>query len=122
MRRALLVFLLFLMPLQLSWAAAAAYCDHEEGSNRTHFGHHQHHHNASHRTAAGDPAKDSQGKLPFGDDDDCAFCQLAVAQAMISADTELPVLAAAPPQFSYRLDFRSHIPPAPEIPVRRLAA
>lgn len=122
MRRAILVFLLFLMPLQLSWAAAAAYCDHEEGPSRTHFGHHQHHHDASHRAAAGDPTQDSADKLPLGDDDDCAFCHLAIAQAMISADAELPVLAPAPPRFSYRLDFRSHIPPAPEIPVRRLAA
>jgi hypothetical protein len=121
MRRFVLVFLLFLMPLQLSWAAAAAYCDHEEGSTRTHFGHHQHHHQSSHRASAADPAKDSKAKVPFGDDADCAFCHMAVAQTMISAPIDLLILPAAVPQFSYRLDFRSHIPPTPEIPDRLLA-
>lgn len=122
MRRALLVLLLFLLPLQFCWAAAAAYCDHEEGPNRTHFGHHQHHHNSPHRTAASDPAKDAKTKVPFGDDDDCAYCHMVFAQAVITADNGLPVLTPEQPEFSYRLDFRSHIPPPPDMPVRRLAA
>jgi hypothetical protein len=122
MRRALLVFLLFLLPLQFSWAAAAAYCDHEEGTMATHFGHHQHNHHSPHRAVAGDPVKDSKAKVPFGDDNDCVFCHLACAQAMFSGNTSLPALAPSRAEFSYQLDFRSHIPPPPYTPVRRLAA
>ena len=56
MRRWLAVFLLILLPLQLSWAVAAAYCGHDgqvEGAVITgsdggamppHVGHHEHRH------------------------------------------------------------------------------
>lgn len=41
MRRLLTVFLCLILTAQFSWAAAANYCAHESGSQRsTHFGHH----------------------------------------------------------------------------------
>ena len=33
------MFLLIVLPLQISWAVAATYCQHETGSTQ-HFGHH----------------------------------------------------------------------------------
>jgi hypothetical protein len=47
MRRWLTVFLLILLPLQLSWAVAATYCAHEADPAVNHVGHHQHRHEAS---------------------------------------------------------------------------
>lgn len=51
MRRWLTVFLLILLPLQLSWAVAATYCAHEADPAVNHIGHHQH----RHETAAAVP-------------------------------------------------------------------
>jgi hypothetical protein len=45
MRRWLSIFLLIVLPLQISWAVAATYCQHETGSTK-HFGHHDHKHQA----------------------------------------------------------------------------
>lgn len=42
MRRYLLIFMMCLLPLQWSWAAAASVCEHEQGA--AHFGHHEHLH------------------------------------------------------------------------------
>jgi flagellar capping protein FliD len=44
MRRFLLIFLVVMMPLQLSWAAVSSYCQHESGTASKHFGHHEHQH------------------------------------------------------------------------------
>ncbi len=44
MRRWCAIFLLCLLPLQLSWAAVAAYCGHEVDLQTPHFGHHEHEH------------------------------------------------------------------------------
>ena len=42
MRRFILVFMMVLLPLQWSWAAAASVCGHE--SEGAHVGHHEHRH------------------------------------------------------------------------------
>lgn len=49
MRRWFFVFLLVLMPLQFSWAALAAYCEHESGAQAQHLGHHEHEHEKKHQ-------------------------------------------------------------------------
>ena len=45
MRRFLLIFMMCLLPLQWSWAAAARVCEHEQEA--AHFGHHVHQHDSS---------------------------------------------------------------------------
>lgn len=40
MRRFLVLLMLCLLPLQISWAAAANYCEHEQDKTAQHFGHH----------------------------------------------------------------------------------
>ena len=47
MRRWLLIFLVFLLPLQYSWAMSAAYCAHEQDAQTQHWGHHEHPGNAA---------------------------------------------------------------------------
>lgn len=84
MRRALTVFLLLILPLQLSWAVAAAYCQHEGTTQITgHVGHHEHQHAQVEGDATDNVAKqsspeqnDSKDK-PQCVDDDCAYCHLA---------------------------------------------
>ena len=47
MRRYLILFLAFLLPLQVSWAVMANYCAHEQEQSTRHLGHHQDEHHAS---------------------------------------------------------------------------
>lgn len=71
MRRYLILFLLVLMPLQLSWAAVGSYCEHETGPQASHFGHHPHKH------IAGDAADNDVGqsdKPSKGPHTDCSAC------------------------------------------------
>jgi len=75
MRRYLILFLLVLMPLQFSWAAAGAYCGHEAGEKAQHFGHHPHQH------ASGDKSSDvGTGKVEKqkGSHPDCSACHAGV--------------------------------------------
>lgn len=69
MRRWFLIFLVFFLPVQLSWAAAAGYCQHESGATAQHLGHHEHDHAASNTSATDDTTKPS-GVI----DADCAVC------------------------------------------------
>jgi len=42
MRRWIAILLMIVLPLQLSWAVAASYCQDEQGMGVQHFGHHAH--------------------------------------------------------------------------------
>lgn len=44
MRRWIAILLMIVLPLQLSWAVAANYCQDEQGAGAQHFGHHVHLH------------------------------------------------------------------------------
>ena len=82
MRRLFMIFLLVLMPLQLSWAAIASYCQHEIGAAAKHFGHHDHQHKtADGKDASSDPAKTTGG------DPDCASCHAGCLSALPGAVT-----------------------------------
>lgn len=123
MRRWLTVFLLFLLPLQLSWAVAATYCAHEAVPAVSHVGHHEHRHEASGDAAGaaagagagsdlapevaklGKAADQTSEKAPekaaekAADkaltcvDDDCGFCHLGHSQPVASTPIVLPALA-----------------------------
>lgn len=99
MRRVLTVFLLLILPLQLSWAVAAAYCQHEGTALMTgHVGHHEHQHLQDEGEAANDVVKkdtaeqkDAKDK-PQCVDDDCAYCHLASLKTV----TVLAIVVAVP--------------------------
>jgi hypothetical protein len=109
MKRAFLILLLALLPLQYAWAAAAAYCDHEAGKS-SHFGHHTHKKHAEQASAQVDnhdhPDKKHQ---PAKVHADCAACQFGhQAWLDIESFAPLPITRAAwPPQDILR--FTSHI-------------
>lgn len=65
MRRFLVTLMLCLLPLQISWAAVAEYCGHEQDKAAQHFGHHDDEHKAS--SAKSDPNKQPE-KFNLGHD------------------------------------------------------
>jgi hypothetical protein len=71
MKRLALIFLMLLLPLQSVWAAAGAYCQHEQGASVQHFGHHAH----QHKTSA--DRNDGTGKSPLSVHADCGICHLS---------------------------------------------
>jgi len=77
MRRLLVIFLLVLLPLQLSWASVAAYCAHESESQAQHFGHHDHQHQAS------QDQDNTDSKLSGSIDSDCGTCHAGCCVAML---------------------------------------
>lgn len=119
MRRWLVIFLMALLPLQLSWAAVAAYCQHEPAPARdAHFGHHAHEH---HESDAADQDGHAAPKSPLTVDDDCGTCHLGHAPTLLN-DT----ITLAPPVLPPRVARQhalpaSHVPPLPERPDRRPA-
>lgn len=80
MRKWLAILLLVFVPLQLSWAAAASYCQHETGTSAKHFGHHDH----QHKTADGKDASSNSVKT-IGGDPDCASCHAGCLSALLGA-------------------------------------
>ena len=96
MHRWITILLLVLLPLQSLWASAGSYCEHEQGSDVWHFGHHAHAHSDS---AHGEP------QSPTAKHPNCATCKLAAVASTLSlpASTGLlpaqthPPIATAPP-------------------------
>ena len=82
MRKWLTILLLVFLPLQLSWAVAASYCQHESGAAAKHFGHHDH----QHKAADGKDASPDPSKL-MGGDPDCASCHAGCASPLPCAVT-----------------------------------
>lgn len=91
MRKWLAIFLLVLMPLQLSWAAVTSYCQHETGASAKHFGHHDH----QHKAADGKETAPDTAKIGGGDPD-CASCHAGCSSA-------LPVEMTLPTMFTSSL-------------------
>lgn len=119
MRRWVIALLLFVVPFQIVWGAAAPFCAHEAGASaKTHFGHHVHEHQAGGETGS---AADDAGDTSGGFHADCESCHLGCS-AFLPA---LPSALGAPPhgdamgQPEPRYD--SHIPDSPLRPDRALA-
>jgi hypothetical protein len=74
MRTWLALLILVLLPLQLTWAAAGNYCQHEGGSAASHMGHHVHKHGSS----LGDKTQENPSKLG-ATDADCSTCHAGSA-------------------------------------------
>ncbi|WP_298234779.1 cobalt-zinc-cadmium resistance protein [uncultured Azohydromonas sp.] len=97
MRRFLLIVLMFVLPLQWSWAAAASLCGHEAaGAATRHFGHHQHEHHgaeAGHdagKSAKAEGADKKAGLGSLGADADCGVCHGLGAAFLATVDAQAP--------------------------------
>ncbi len=119
MRHWLLVFLLALLPLQLSWAAASAYCQHERDTQPEHWGHHDSEVRDTDRdrSHSGEGAQKNASTQPNAVVGDCAVCHAGWAQHADAAAE--PASAAAPaahaPRMAPQERFASHIA---DVPVR----
>ncbi len=91
MRRWLTILLLFMLPLQFSWAVAAAYCQHERDSGANHFGHHGQVHKGETAKAPEASSPDKQGALN-ADDADCTVCHFSCAKPVACVE-----LSPSPP-------------------------
>lgn len=118
MRRSFLVILILLLPLQLSWAAMAPYCQNEASQTRIHFGHHEH--KTSQKPIL---TKDHVSKSVADNDTECGLCHLSCCKSVttytrlkLSADFNMAVYSLTPS------DFSSHIAEGPEKPNWQLAA
>lgn len=115
MKKFFLLLLLFVLPLQMSWAAASAYCLHEEGKAAQHPGHHSHQHKASaDDEAQADTGKDLKTKAKAHSD--CNVCH-GIGHAWLPPGSSMPVfdttsLAIDTSSFLYV----SHIPDGPKRP------
>lgn len=81
LRRWICIVLLLVAPLQLSWGAVSAYCQHESGAAAKHVGHHDHQHDGGSGTepSDGDPARSG------GIDPDCAGCHMCCAPVLLAS-------------------------------------
>ena len=118
MKKLLFIFLLFALPFQYSWAAAAAYCQHET-THTSHFGHHSHHHVAQAEKLA--EKSDEKSKLATLDDD-CGYCHLSCQLTPTSVTPELTVPQALAPPVLQFISFSSYFPEGPKRPDRTLVA
>ena len=109
MRRWLTLLLLVMLPLQFTWAAAAAYCQHEQVPSVRHLGHHEHEHQGAqgaHQAKAVDPDA-AKAAMVFGDSD-CGYCQLSAAKPLqvqglaIAALSDPPTLGTGVPPLQTR--------------------
>ena len=107
-----MLLMLFVLPFQLVWGAAAPYCAHEASvSVNPHFGHHEHQHGADapgdhDRDHDGDADRDadpdggrgdSAGKSPGVSDLDCGLCHGACSGLPAAGNKLAATGAAAPP-------------------------
>jgi hypothetical protein len=83
MKKLFLILTLAILPFQVTWAAVATYCQHEQIVQSSHFGHHEHEHEHEQHAQTGKEQKDSSNKFHS----DCLNCHGLVA-ALVMPVTE----------------------------------
>lgn len=115
-KKLILIFLLAILPLQYAWAAAAAYCQHEQEMS-AHFGHHTHEHKAH-----ADAPDDEEAPVNSAADTDCEICQLSTKLSFLSAVPDVVPVSGFELSANLLLSFSSHIPDGPQKPDWRAVA
>lgn len=120
MRRWLTLLLLFVLPAQFAWAAAAAYCQHEAAPKAAHIGHHTHVHKGEGADAGGAGHESAKvGKLAA--DNDCGYCHLSFAKPIIAVAPQFDANAASAVDAAHAPAFRSRGPDQHDRPNWRIA-
>ncbi|MGH6625632.1 MAG: hypothetical protein ACRECD_03645 [Burkholderiaceae bacterium] len=120
MRRWFFAFLLFVVPFQIVWGAAAPYCAHDSTAvAKKHFGHHEHRHQADGQVASaeGDSA-DASGTYHA----DCESCHLGTSVTLPPHTLSIPAMALGAIQGCHPPCYTSHVPSGPERPDRAIIA
>lgn len=118
-KKLLLIFMLMMLPLQFSWAAVAAYCQHESEIAMPHIGHHTHGHQQLQVNAANDDAQDSNDSPGF--DADCISCHGGATGILALSLQMMPDTVALVTRSSSNFLLASTIPDRPERPNWALA-
>ena len=123
MRRWLLIFLLLLLPFQFSWAASAAYCQHERDTRPEHWGHHQDEPNRTDRTHNVGGAKQDTSTQPNGAVGHCIVSHFGTAQHVDMTTGDAVGALQRPQVLHARTEerFVSHVSEVPVRPARTLA-
>lgn len=100
MRKLFVIFLLVLIPMQLTWAAVAVYCQHDADLTTQHFGHHDH----KHADASTDDTDIDKSKLSKGPHGDCGVCQ-AHSSLAVASDLSFPIYNGMTPLQAHNTDF-----------------
>ncbi|WP_084319800.1 cobalt transporter [Herbaspirillum huttiense] len=110
--RALIIFLALLLPMQLTWAAMASYCQAENDRVPTHIGHHEH--------PSVKAEKHTGTEKPKSGDSDvgCSLCHFSCVKSMQVYSTTLIVPPAIKQKsnFGYSPHPTSHIADGPDKP------
>ena len=110
MKKVFLTFMLFLLPLQYTWAVVASYDTHGALDTQAHFGHHEHQATDSHIDNAdlADNNKSGKNSQTAKIHDHFGFLHMSSGE-LLSHD--LPVFVPEAKQFSIRYLFTYHSPP-----------
>lgn len=117
MRRWLLIFLVALLPMQFSWAAAASYGHHERVADAAqHLGHHEHQRDAAAVSADTADAGLNSTATSGVAEADCGTCHAGCCTALVQSD--LLLLAELPSETHGTIALRLSSQPAslPERP------
>jgi len=111
MRRWLSILLLVFLPLQFSWAAVGVYCQHETGTQASHFGHHDHQHQA-----APDQKGGAVPDFSAGIDNDCSACHAGCCSLVFFGDAGFSLTGPASPTLT---GYQFRLPAPPPYPPER---
>ena len=116
MRRFLAIIVLFVLPLQWSFAAVAEYCQHETApAEQLHLGHHE-------KPAADESAKPDKNESGAPGDFDCPMCHhLCASAVVVDASTSVAKMGGRPPLPCHD-SFPQHPPESPFRPPLALGA
>lgn len=109
MRRWLSLLLLIVLPLQSNWAALSAFCQHEQGIQANHIGHHLHQHEHDRPDEATTSAEQAQGhKHITSIHGNCSSCLITLLSLpvqdpyLVSLNTFSPTPEHEPPNPLFR--------------------
>ena len=117
MKKLFLIIMLFLLPLQYTWAMVASYDMHGAHDTEVHFGHHEHKvqysHIGQHDATGNDQSDNNTQKAKVHEH--FGFLHMSSGE-LLSHD--LPIFVSAAKQFSIQYLFNHHSPPTyqPERP------
>ncbi|MFZ5520656.1 MAG: DUF2946 family protein [Pseudomonadota bacterium] len=109
MRRLLVILMLLIVPLQLSYAAASVYCQHETGKGAGHFGHHSH----VHKDDAGHEKGGAKLKALH---EDCGTCHLGAPHFLLQDFQVAPIKVASSEPWAQPMRYGSTDPARIERP------
>ena len=110
MKKLFLILMLFLLPLQYTWAMVASYDTHGAQDTQAHFGHHEHQATENH-TDSIDLAGDNEGNANTQTakiHDHFGFSHMSSGEVL---SHDLPIFVSEAKQFSIQYLFTYHSPP-----------